>query len=162
MKKTIIDLTFFYPFLTHSDFSEISSIKCEALFSETKLESINIYDINTHSCDPYLQNKNELNHFIFSKLEINGTIFQKKVWKEICKIPLGTTISYKELAIKIGHPKAYRAVASACSQNKLALIIPCHRVIGSNGDLCDYRWGENIKEKLIAFEKSYQKIIGNL
>lgn len=162
MKKTVIDLTFFYPFLTDSDFSEISSIKCEALFLETTLVSINIYERNTDSCDDYLENQNELNNFIFSKLETNGTTFQKKVWEEICKIPLGTTISYKELAIKIGHPKSYRAVASACGKNKLALVIPCHRVIGSNGDLCDYRWGKNIKQKLIAFEKSYQKTIGNL
>ena len=69
---------------------------------------------------------------------LKGTDFQKMVWNEIKKIPKGETISYKELAIKIGKPKAHRAVANACAKNPSLEIIPCHRVICSNGKLGGY------------------------
>jgi len=74
-----------------------------------------------------------------------GTIFQEKVWREIQKIPYGEIISYKELSQKIGAPKAYRAVANACKKNPLPIIIPCHRVVASNG-LGGYFAGINKKE----------------
>ncbi len=65
------------------------------------------------------------------KYELSGTDFQKKIWKEMIKIPFGSTMSYKELAEKIGKPKAYRAVANAAGKNPLLIICPCHRVVGS-------------------------------
>jgi methylated-DNA-[protein]-cysteine S-methyltransferase len=85
-----------------------------------------------------------LNNFLLC-----GTDFQLKVWREAFKILKGTTISYKELAIRIGHAKSFRAVANALGENKIAYFIPCHRVIGSNGKLTGYKWGVGAKRKLL-------------
>lgn len=86
------------------------------------------------------------------ELELNGTDFQKKVWTELLKIKYGKTISYKELAEKIGSPKSYRAVANANRQNPIPLIVPCHRVIGSNGKLVGYAYGIDKKKFLLDLE----------
>ena len=85
---------------------------------------------------------------------MKGTDFQKKVWAEIKKIPKGKTISYKDLAIKIGKPKAYRAVANACAKNPLLEVIPCHRVIRADGKLGGYMGEKGIarKKKLLECE----------
>ncbi len=85
------------------------------------------------------------------KLEIKGTPFQESVWREMIKIPYGKTISYKELATRIKKPKAYRAVANACGKNKIPIIIPCHRVVASNG-LGGYSAGIDIKKNLLEIE----------
>ncbi len=85
-------------------------------------------------------------------LKLEGTDFQKKVWKELIKIPYGKTISYKELATSIGNEKACRAVGMANNKNKIMIVIPCHRVIGSNGDLTGYAGGLNIKQQLLELE----------
>ncbi len=82
-----------------------------------------------------------------------GTPFQQNVWRQLCKIPYGETISYGELARRIGNPKASRAVGLANGSNPSPIIIPCHRVIGSNGQLTGYGGGLHIKEKLLALEK---------
>ena len=78
---------------------------------------------------------------------IKGTEFQKKVWSEITKIPKGKTITYKELAMKVGKPKAYRAVANACDKNPLLEIIPCHRVIRGDGKMGGYKGKKGIERK---------------
>ena len=85
-----------------------------------------------------------------------ATNFQKLVWAEIDKIPYGSTITYKEIAIKIGKPKAARAVANACGQNPEPIIRPCHRVICSNGDIGGYSGtgGAEAKKKLLLKESS--------
>jgi AraC family transcriptional regulator of adaptative response/methylated-DNA-[protein]-cysteine methyltransferase len=85
-------------------------------------------------------------------LDIRGTLFQKRVWKALQHIPVGKTISYRELAEKLGDPKASRAVAGACAANTLAVAIPCHRVIRQDGGLSGYRWGVERKQKLLARE----------
>ncbi len=85
-------------------------------------------------------------------LDIRGTLFQKQVWRLIRDIPLGTTASYKEIATKLGNPKAVRAVARACAANPIALLIPCHRVVRSDGDISGYRWGLEKKRTLITRE----------
>jgi AraC family transcriptional regulator, regulatory protein of adaptative response / methylated-DNA-[protein]-cysteine methyltransferase len=82
-----------------------------------------------------------------------GTPFQKRVWEELNKIPLGETRSYSEIAIALGQPTAYRAVANANASNQLAIIIPCHRVINSNGKFCGYAGGVTRKKWLISHEK---------
>ncbi|MCW5822810.1 MAG: methylated-DNA--[protein]-cysteine S-methyltransferase [Cyanobacteria bacterium TGS_CYA1] len=82
----------------------------------------------------------------------NGTEFQKKVWGELCKIPFGKTISYKELAVRCGNPNASRAVGMANSKNPISLIVPCHRVIGENGSLTGYAGGLSSKEYLLKLE----------
>jgi methylated-DNA-[protein]-cysteine S-methyltransferase len=88
-------------------------------------------------------------------LDPKGTPFEKKVWSALMKIPYGRTKSYKEIAQSIGHPKAFRAVGNANGNNSLPLIIPCHRVIESNGGLGGFGHGIKIKKRLLEFEKSH-------
>jgi AraC family transcriptional regulator of adaptative response/methylated-DNA-[protein]-cysteine methyltransferase len=85
-------------------------------------------------------------------LDMRGTAFQHRVWEALRRIPAGTTASYAEIARKIGKPKAVRAVARACATNRIAVAIPCHRVIGSNGSLTGYRGGIERKRTLLAKE----------
>lgn len=84
-----------------------------------------------------------------------GTDFQKKVWNELLKIPYGNTISYGELAKRIGMPKSVRAVANANAVNALSIIVPCHRVIGSDGSLTGYGGGLERKRYLLNLEKKH-------
>ena len=81
-----------------------------------------------------------------------GTPFQNKVWEEILKIPYGETRTYSDIATAIGNPKGYRAVANTCGENKLALIVPCHRVVGKNNYIGGYKWGVDKKAWLLKFE----------
>ena len=85
-------------------------------------------------------------------LDLRATAFQMRVWEALRRIPRGETRSYAELARSVGNPKAVRAVAGACSANRVAIVIPCHRVIGSDGSLTGYRWGEARKRKLLELE----------
>jgi len=85
-------------------------------------------------------------------LEIRGTAFQRRVWEELRRIPAGTTASYGEVARRIGKPGSARAVARACASNPLALAVPCHRVVRSDGDPGGYRWGEKRKRALLRRE----------
>jgi AraC family transcriptional regulator of adaptative response/methylated-DNA-[protein]-cysteine methyltransferase len=87
-------------------------------------------------------------------LDIRGTAFQARVWRALQKIPPGRTESYRDIAAVLGQPRAVRAVAQACASNKLALLVPCHRVVRSDGDLAGYRWGIERKRELIARERA--------
>lgn len=89
--------------------------------------------------------------------QLEGTAFQKTVWETLTKIPYGHTKSYKEIAFLIGNERAIRAVGSANGKNKLGIIIPCHRIIGSNGMLCGYAGGLWRKEWLLHHEKNFNK-----
>ena len=80
---------------------------------------------------------------------LKGTEFQKKVWKEILKIPKGQTRTYKDIALSIGSPKSYRAVANACGKNPLPVTIPCHRVVKSDGSIGGYSAKGGVKKKKI-------------
>jgi methylated-DNA-[protein]-cysteine S-methyltransferase len=82
-----------------------------------------------------------------------GTPFQRTVWNELQRIPYGETISYGELAGRVGNPKASRAVGLANGANPISIVVPCHRVIGANGKLTGYGGGLSIKEKLLALER---------
>lgn len=86
-------------------------------------------------------------------LEMIGTTFQQQVWNALLTIPYGETLSYKEQAQQLGNPKAIRAVAAANGQNKVSILIPCHRVIGSDGKLTGYAGGLNRKQSLLALER---------
>jgi AraC family transcriptional regulator, regulatory protein of adaptative response / methylated-DNA-[protein]-cysteine methyltransferase len=86
-------------------------------------------------------------------LDIRGTAFQRRVWQALTRIPAGSTISYAQLALQIGAPKAVRAVASACAANPLAVAIPCHRAVRSDGSLSSYRWGVERKRALLKKER---------
>jgi AraC family transcriptional regulator of adaptative response/methylated-DNA-[protein]-cysteine methyltransferase len=85
-------------------------------------------------------------------LDVKGTAFQHRVWQALREIPAGRTVSYSELAERIGLPKAVRAVAAACAANRIAVAIPCHRVVRNDGGLSGYRWGVERKQKLLARE----------
>lgn len=85
-------------------------------------------------------------------LDLRGTDFQSSVWRALLDIPLGRTASYSEIARAIGRPGSARAVASACAANLIAVLVPCHRVVGSDGTLTGYRWGIERKKMLLALE----------
>lgn len=148
----------------------ISGIKIIVLASSKGIKKIflnpkkNLPDLSAatklRSEDPYLFGVfNQLKEYFESArkvfdvpLDIDGTGFQKKVWDELQKIPYGKTISYKTLAEKLGDVKAIRAVGKANGQNPVAIIIPCHRVVGADGSLIGYASGLDIKEKLLQIE----------
>jgi len=87
-------------------------------------------------------------------LYLGSTPFMQEVWGALMNIPYGETRRYGEIAASIGRPKAARAVGMACNRNPVALFIPCHRVVGANGNLVGFRGGVDIKEKLLALERS--------
>jgi O-6-methylguanine DNA methyltransferase len=85
-------------------------------------------------------------------LDLRGTPFQRRVWNELRKVPPGRTVSYAALARRIGRPRAVRAVAAACAANPVAVLVPCHRAVRSNGALAGYRWGIARKRALLERE----------
>jgi len=90
-------------------------------------------------------------------IDIQGTAFQEQVWQVLRRIPIGETQSYKDLAVAIGRPKSSRAIAQACAANPLAVVLPCHRVVASDGRLSGYRWGVERKASLLEREaKEYE------
>lgn len=117
----------------------------EALFSlETK-------EIHHHALEAFLSNKD----FNSINLHLKGTPFQLTVWKTLLTIPMGTTNSYGTIAQLINKPKAYRAVGTAVGKNPVSLLIPCHRVLQSSGDLGGYMWGKERKKEILTFEKEF-------
>ena len=87
-------------------------------------------------------------------LDLQATAFQLQVWEELRKIPYGETRSYADIAARVGDKKKVRAVAQACAKNRVAVVIPCHRVVASNGGLSGYRWGVERKKKLLEKESA--------
>lgn len=92
-------------------------------------------------------------------LDLIGTAFQKQVWDALMKIPAGQTRSYAGLAAQLGAPRAARAVASACARNRVAVMVPCHRVIRGDGSLGGYRWGLPLKQRVLARERVGQTAV---
>lgn len=99
--------------------------------------------------DEYLSGKRK---YFTLPLKPQGTPFMQEVWHHLLSIPYGELVSYKEIAINLGNPYSYRAVALACHKNPLPIFIPCHRVIKSDGNLAGYKGGLERKKKLIALE----------
>jgi AraC family transcriptional regulator, regulatory protein of adaptative response / methylated-DNA-[protein]-cysteine methyltransferase len=89
-------------------------------------------------------------------LDLRGTVFQLRVWQALRQIPRGETRTYSQLAREMGQPKATRAVARACAANRVAILVPCHRVVGSSGALTGYRWGVDRKRQLLKMEGADQ------
>jgi AraC family transcriptional regulator of adaptative response/methylated-DNA-[protein]-cysteine methyltransferase len=87
------------------------------------------------------------------QVDLRGTEFQLRVWQALRKIPRGETRSYSELARELGNEKATRAVARACATNRVALVVPCHRVVGVSGSLTGYRWGVERKRQILEAER---------
>ena len=118
-----------------------------------KIDTEEVIDENTSlalkELEEYFNNKRKK---FTVKINMEGTEFQKKVWQELLNIPYGKVASYKRIAEIIGNPKAARAVGNANNKNKIAIIIPCHRVIGSNNKLIGYAGGINRKKYLLELE----------
>ena len=150
-KKGIIMLCFFTPFYIEA---KIDTLK-KTLNADVIPGNNEILDALKIQLDEYFNKKRE-NFEI--PLQLIGTSFQVNCWKELLKIPYAKTISYKEQAQNINHEKAYRAVANANSQNMIAIIVPCHRVIASNGKLSGYNGGVDKKEFLLKLENMSVKI----
>ena len=119
----------------------------------------------THSHPLLLETEKQLNDYFNNTLitfdlplSLNGTVFQKRVWAQLITIPFGKTISYLELAKLLGDEKCIRAAASANGKNPISIIIPCHRVIGSNGTLVGYSGNIERKIFLLKHEGAYQDL----
>lgn len=110
-------------------------------------------EIIKREIDEYLTGTLRGEHFSCN-LDLQGTNFQKQVWQELMKIPHGETRTYKEIAEKIGRPRAVRAVGTAIGKNPIPLIIPCHRVVASGGGLGGYAFGLGTKKRLLLLEQA--------
>lgn len=111
-------------------------------------DDLALVDIKTQLTEYFMGQRTSFDY----ELDIHGTPFQKLVWNVLLQIPYGSMASYKEVAQEIGSPKAVRAVGGANNRNPIPIIIPCHRVVGSNGALVGYGGGLSIKEKLLEVE----------
>lgn len=118
---------------------------------DTKNEKTKLTDRIIEEINLYLNGKLKTFNF-YDELNIIGTDFQKSVWNELIKIPYGETMTYKEIANNINNPKAIRAVGTAIGKNPFFIVIPCHRVIGSDGKLTGFAYGLDIKRKLLEIE----------
>ncbi len=131
----------------------------EVIFLDSKTENSSpnqITDFTSNQLSAYFQGKRREFEL---PLGPKGTEFQQKVWNELTNIPFGTSISYLDMAKRLGDPKTIRAAASANGKNPISIIIPCHRVIGSDGSLTGYAGGLHRKEWLLRHEK--HPIYGN-
>lgn len=131
------------------------------------ITKISFFEINGERCEIPLIKKAyfQLNEYFNRRrkefdlpLKLKGTDFQKSVFQELMKIPYGKTASYLDIAKAVGNPKACRAVGMANNRNNIAIVIPCHRVIGSGGKLVGYAGGLEVKQKLLDLEKTIYKI----
>ena len=108
----------------------------------------------TRQLDEYFRGKRRKFELLLAP---KGTVFQLRVWQELCRIPYGETISYKEMALRIGKPRAYRAVGGANGKNPISIIQPCHRVIAADGSLGGFSSGLDRKEFLLQLEHQDNK-----
>jgi AraC family transcriptional regulator of adaptative response/methylated-DNA-[protein]-cysteine methyltransferase len=135
-------------------FGDDETVLTENLFSEYKNASISRDDAHLKEfVEAILANLEGKNKTLDLPLDVQATAFQMRVWNELRKIPYGETVSYSEVAEKLGSRNAVRAVATACASNRVALLIPCHRVVGKSGALSGYRWGVERKKAILEREK---------
>ena len=126
----------------------------ENLFNEYENAEITEDNANLKEfVEAILANLSGTNKTLDLPLDLQATAFQMRVWNILQKIPYGETISYQQVAENLGNKNAVRAVATACASNRVALVIPCHRVIGKSGDLSGYRWGVERKKSILEKEK---------
>ena len=146
-KKGIVMLCFFTPYNIEAKIDTLKQ-NFEADVIPSNSEYFNM--LRTQLREYFLKERKNFE----LPMQLLGSPFQVSCWKELLSIPYGQTISYKQEAINIGNEKAHRAVANANAQNMLHIIVPCHRVIASNGDLSGYAAGVDKKEYLLNLEKS--------
>lgn len=126
----------------------------ENLYKEYSNAEIEENNVNLKDyVEAILANLNGTNKMLDLPLDLQATAFQMRVWMALRKIPYGETVSYQDIAEKLGNKNAVRAVATACASNRVALVIPCHRVVGKNGNLSGYRWGIERKKQILEKEK---------
>ena len=126
----------------------------ENLFSEYKNAAITENNANLKDyVEAVAANLRGANKALDLPLDLQATAFQMRVWNELRKIPYGETLSYTDVAEKLGNKRAVRAVATACASNRVALVIPCHRVVGKSGELSGYRWVLERKKAILEREK---------
>lgn len=126
-------------------------------FIEEKLENTEVHDCLRECFSQLDEYFSGIREEFTIKLDIKGTAFREKVWQKLLDIPYGETCSYLDIAKAIGNPKSVRAIGGANHNNKISIIIPCHRVIGSDGNLIGYGGGLWRKEWLLNHEKNFKK-----
>lgn len=147
IKTAFYKFKFGYLKIKYTDNAVVSLKTSEDINCEN--EKSKLSDVVFSQINQYLEGKRTGFDFPY---QLEGTEFQKKVWDALCDIPYGQTRSYKDIAEAIGSPKAYRAVGMANNKNPIAIAVPCHRVIGSNGKLVGYAGGVDMKEHLLEME----------
>lgn len=133
----------------------------DGFITEVSIEKNNI-TVNEQKSSPLLEKACvQLGEYFAGKrksfdlpIKMHGTIFQKQVWQELLRIPYGETLSYQDIAVAVGNPKAVRAVGQANNKNRIIILIPCHRIINKSGALGGFSCGTNIKTFLLNLEKS--------
>lgn len=133
----------------------------DGFITEISIEKNNI-TVNEQKSSPLLEKACvQLGEYFAGKrksfdlpIKMHGTIFQKQVWQELLRIPYGETLSYQDIAVAVGNPKAVRAVGQANNKNRIIILIPCHRIINKSGALGGFSCGTNIKTFLLNLEKS--------
>ncbi len=147
-------------YLLYLDFLEED---CDLAFEVDEVSILFSAPLEMYANSTIMQTKNELDKYFKGKLKsftvptkTFGTTFQKQAWEELCKIPYGETISYKEQATRLNNPKAMRAVGGANGKNKIGVIIPCHRVIGANKELTGFASGIWRKKWLLEHEEKFK------
>jgi len=134
----------------HSTIEELFKV-CKKQFPSCQLiEDAQNLEIYIKQLIEYFEGIRKQFSFAF---DVRGTIFQMKVWNALSTIPYGTSFCYSDIANQIGNPKAVRAVGTAIGSNPVAIVIPCHRVLGKNGSLTGFSGGLDVKEKLLTLEK---------
>ena len=147
------DISYYHSPIGLIQIKSINQKICSVLFVEKETEALMIDSVLNKECIKQLKE-----YFAGTRLQFDlpifqiGTDFQQKVWNEVYKIPYGDTCTYSLLAHKIGDIKSIRAVGTTNGKNKIAIIVPCHRVIGSDGSLTGYAWGLDKKEWLLKHE----------
>lgn len=121
-------------------------------FADSAQHDVAASDLTAAACSQLDEYFSGLRREFELPLAPTGTPFQQKVWQALCDIPYGTTCSYKDIAVAIGNPKGVRAVGLANGKNPIAIVIPCHRVIGANGRLTGYAGGLDRKATLLSLE----------
>jgi AraC family transcriptional regulator, regulatory protein of adaptative response / methylated-DNA-[protein]-cysteine methyltransferase len=136
-------------------FGDDEKTLAENLFNEYKNAAITEDNAGLKEfVEAVLANLNGTNKSLELPLDVQATVFQMRVWELLRKIPYGETVSYSDMAEKLGNKNAVRAVAAACASNRVALVIPCHRVVGKSGALSGYRWGVERKKAILEKEKA--------
>lgn len=146
-------------------FIEFGSVKSTYSSVQRNLKKLQINGELKNEEAPLQEVKRQISEYFLAEresfdlpLDLIGTKFQKLVWEQISKIPYGVTKSYKQIALEIGAPKAVRAIGGANNRNPVPIIVPCHRVIGSNGSMVGYGGGLDKKEVLLRLEGSFEQM----